>query len=255
MDTQRFTRQLMAGFGPGEQERLSGATVLVAGIGGVGGAATTYLAAAGVGRLVLVHPGSLEKPDLNRQTLMRPDRIGESRVLIAADTLGIHYPDVAVETWDRDLFDPLLPELVAGADIVIDARHNFPERFQINRMCLDAEVPLVVAAMNATEIQLLTVAGDSACLRCVFAEGDPDWDPLGFPVFGAVAGTVGCLAAMEVIKLISGFGEPSIGRLLVADLWDLEVRSLSVARDPACVDCGSRQRRPRASRLDSAAGR
>ncbi len=255
MDTQRFTRQLMAGFGPGEQERLGGATVLVAGVGGVGGAATTYLAAAGVGRLVLVHPGPLEKPDLNRQTLMRPDRIGESRVVTAAETLGLHYPDVGVETWDRDLFDPVLPGLVAAADVVIDARHNFPERFQINRMCLDAEVPLVVAAMNATEIQLLTVAGDGPCLRCVFAEGDPDWDRLGFPVFGAVAGTVGCLAAMEVIKLVSGFGEPAVGRLLVADLWDLDVRTLSVARDPACVDCGFRRPSAGATRLDGASRR
>ncbi|EIV95458.1 ThiF family adenylyltransferase [Frankia sp. QA3] len=255
MDTQRFTRQLMTGFGPGEQERLNGATVLVAGVGGVGGAAATYLAAAGIGRLVLVHPGPLEKADLNRQTLMRPDRIGESRVLIAADTLRTHHSEIAVETWDRDLFDPLLPDLVAAADAVIDARHNFPERFQINRMCLDAGVPLVVAAMNATEIQLLTVDGSGPCLRCVFAAGDPDWDPLGFPVFGAVAGTVGCLAAMEVIKLISGFAEPSVGRLLVADLWDLDFRSLPVARDPACADCGLRQPTVRAPRQDGASGR
>ncbi len=206
---------------------------------GVGGAVATYLAAAGVGRLVLVHPGALETPDLNRQILMRPDRVGEARVVCAADTLRAHYPDVIVEAWDRDLFDPCIPGLVAGSDVVVDARHNFPERFRINRMCLDLGVPLVFAAMNATEAQLLVMAPGGPCLRCVFAHGDPQWDPLGFPVLGAVAGTVGCLAAMEVIKMIARFGEPSTGRLLAFDLSDMDFRSFPVLRDPDCVDCGS----------------
>ncbi len=242
MDMQRFERQLtLSGFGLPGQERLCEATVLVAGVGGVGGAVATYLAAAGVGRLVLVHPGVLETPDLNRQTLMRPDRVGEARVACAADTLREHYPDVTVEAWDRDLFDPHLPGLVAGSDVVVDARHNFPERFRINRMCLDLRVPLVFAAMNTTEAQLLAVAPGGPCLRCVFADGDPQWDPLGFPVLGAVAGTVGCLAAMEVIKIVSRFGEPSTGKLLAFDLWDMDFRSFPVVRDPRCVDCGSSQ--------------
>ncbi|WP_322762680.1 HesA/MoeB/ThiF family protein, partial [Frankia sp. Cr2] len=208
-------------------------------VGGVGGAVATYLAAAGVGRLVLVHPGALEIPDLNRQTLMRPDRVGDPRVACAADTLRVHYPDVTVEVWDRDLFDPHMPGLVAGSDVVVDARHNFPERFRINRMCLDLGVPLVFAAMNTTEAQLFTVAVGGPCLRCVFADGDPQWDPLGFPVLGAVAGTVGCLAAMEVIKTVARFGERLTARLLAFDLWDMDFRSFAVARDPDCADCGA----------------
>ncbi|AEH10128.1 MULTISPECIES: HesA/MoeB/ThiF family protein [Protofrankia] len=245
MDMRRFERQLtLSGFGLPGQERLCEATVLVAGVGGVGGAVATYLAAAGVGRLVLVHPGALETPDLNRQTLMRPDRVGESRVACAAGTLREHYPAVTVEAWDRDLFDPLLPGLVAGADVVVDARHNFPERFRINRMCLDLGVPLVFAAMNNTEAQLLTVLPGDPCLRCVFADGDPEWEPLDFSVLGAVAGTVGCLAAMEVIKIVSRFGEPSSGKLLTFDLWDMDFRSFPVAHDPQCVDCGPVRRQP-----------
>ncbi|WP_239333248.1 HesA/MoeB/ThiF family protein [Frankia sp. CiP3] len=239
-DMQRFARQLtLDGFGGSGQERLCEATVLVAGVGGVGGAVATYLAAAGVGRLVLVHPGALEIPDLNRQTLMRPDRVGDPRAACAADTLRAHYPDVMVEAWDRDLFDPRLPGLVAGSDVVVDARHNFPERFRINRMCLDLGVPVVFAAMNTTEAQLLTVTPGDPCLRCVFADGDPQWDPLGFPVLGAVAGTVGCMAAMEVIKLIARFGEGLTGRLLSFDLWDMDFRSFAVSRDPDCGDCGA----------------
>ena len=234
----RFDRQVrVPGFGPPQQRRLRAATVLVAGVGGVGGATATYLAAAGVGRLVLVHPGPLEVPDLNRQTLMRPDRIGTGRVDCAADTLRAHYPDVEVDAHDCDLADPRLPGLGDAAEVVIDARHNFPERYEINRRCVAAGVPLVVAAMDGTEAQLLLVLPGSPCLRCVFAEGDPAWEPLGFPVLGAVAGMVGCLAAMEAIKVIAGFGEPSAGTLLYADLADTSFRTLRVARDPACPDC------------------
>lgn len=236
----RFERQLtVPGFGGAQQRHLREATVLVAGVGGVGGAAATYLAAAGVGRLVLVHPGALEEPDLNRQTLMLPGRVGAARVACASDTLRAHYPDVEIESLDCDLSDHRLPGLISRSDAVVDARHNFPERYLINRMCAEARVPLVIAAMNATESYLLAVLPGTPCLRCVFAEGDPSWEPLGFPVLGAVAGTVGCLAAMEAIKIVAGFGEPSTGRLHYLDLWDMSFRSMRVSRDPLCADCGS----------------
>lgn len=235
----RFQRQLgIPGFDAVRQRHLRAATVLVAGVGGVGGAAATYLAAAGVGRLLLVHRGPLEEADLNRQTLMRPDRIGAARVECAVDTLRAHHPDVEVEGFDREIADPRLPGLIAQADAVVDARHNFPERYLLNRLCVQAHAPLVVAAMNATEIHLLATRPGAPCLRCVFAEGDPAWAPLGFPVIGAVAGTVGCLAAMEVIKLVADFGVPSVSRLLHLDLEDMTFRSLRAVRDPRCADCG-----------------
>ena len=236
----RFDRQLtIPGFGPGEQEKLRQATVLVAGIGGLGGTAATYLAAAGVGRLVLVHPGALELPDLNRQTLMLPEWLGRARVDCAALTLRAHYPDVEVDALPWHLDDPGMPELIASADLVVDARHNFPERFLINRMCVDAGRPLVVSAMNATEGFMLTVLPGAPCLRCVFAAGDPSWKPLGFPVMGAVAGTAGCLAAMDAIKVITGFGRPAVGRMVTFDLWDNAFRTVRTHRDPACPDCSS----------------
>ncbi|CAI7980021.1 UBA/THIF-type NAD/FAD binding protein [Frankia sp. Hr75.2] len=236
----RYDRQLdLPGFGPAAQERLRGATVLVAGVGGVGGAAATYLAAAGVGRLVLVHPGALEEPDLNRQTLMRPEWIGGSRVACAEQTLRAHHPGVEIVAIDRELSQlPELGRLVAGADVVVDARHNFPDRYLLNDACVATRTPAVVAAMNATEGNLLVVQPGSPCLRCVFTEGDPSWQPLGFTVLGAVSGMVGCLAATEAIKIISGFGEPAAGRLLQFDLWDLDFRVLRARRDPHCPSCG-----------------
>lgn len=235
----RFDRQLvMPGFGTAGQRRLRAATVLVAGVGGVGGAAATYLAAAGVGRLILVHPGALEVPDLNRQTLMHPGWLGSSRVECAADALRAHYPDVVVEAWDFGLDDPRMPALVAQSSVVVDARHNFPERYLLNSECVRAGTPLVVSAMNATEAYLMVVQPGAPCLRCVFAEGDPSWEPLGFPVLGAVAGTAGCLAAMEAVKVVARYGEPATGKLIHLDLWDMAFRAFSVSRDPLCQDCG-----------------
>ncbi len=198
--SRRFDRQLtIPGFGVSTQRRLSQATVLVAGVGGVGEAVAAYLAAAGVGRLILIHPG--------------------------------------------DLADPAVPGLIAEADAVVDARHNdarhnFPERYLINRLCVRAGVPLVVAAMNATETYLLVVRPGEPCLRCVFGEGDPAWEPLGFPVLGAVAGTVGALAATEALKVVGGFAEPAAGCLGHLDRWDVDLRTPRTRRDPACPDCG-----------------
>ncbi len=235
---ERFERQLtVPGFGAAQQRRLRQATVLVAGVGGVGGAAATYLAAAGVGRLLLVHPGKLESPDLNRQTLMRPDMVGAPRVECATQTLRAHYPDVEVEAYPWGIAHPALPDLVVRSELVIDARHNFPERYRLNRMCVAEEIPLVVAAMNATEAILLTVQPGAPCLRCVYGEGDPSWQPLGFPVLGAVAGTVGCLAAMEALKVVTGFGRPATGRMVHFDLLDMNFQVLRAHRDPSCPEC------------------
>jgi molybdopterin/thiamine biosynthesis adenylyltransferase len=234
----RFDRQLiMPGFGAERQRRLRAATVLVAGVGGLGGAAATYQAA-GVGRLVLVHPGVLEVPDLNRQTLMHPGWLGAPRVECAARTLREHYPDVEVEAWDCGLRDARIPGFVARASVVVDARHNFAERYLLNSECVRAGKPLVVSAMNASEVYLLVTRPGTACLRCVFAEGDPAWDPLGFSVLGAVSGVAGCLAAMEAVKVAAGYGEPSAGKLVYLDLWDMTFRSFPAARDPRCPDCG-----------------
>jgi molybdopterin-synthase adenylyltransferase len=236
----RFDRQLGAGgLAPADQRQLRESCVLVAGVGGVGGTVATYLAAAGVGRLVLVHPGDLEPPDLNRQTLMRPDDLGGPRVLAARRTLLRHYPDVEVTCHDTDLQDPRLPELVAAADLVVDARHNFPERQLLSRLCRDHGVPEVVAAMDGTQLQLMTVPAAGPCWRCAFPEADPDWDPLGFRVLGAVAGTVGCLAAAEAVKVLTGRGRSLAGRLLYGDVWEMSFRTFTVTTAPGCPGCAA----------------
>jgi molybdopterin-synthase adenylyltransferase len=238
--TGRFDRQLgVPGLGGGQQRRLRGATVVVAGVGGVGGAAATYCAAAGVRRLELVHPGELEVPDLNRQTLMTPADLGTSRVRAAAATLSRHFPDVEVVAHDTGLDDARVPGLLARADVVIDARHNFPERYLLNQLCRRAAVPAVVAAMAGVQLQLLTCLPGGPCWRCVFPRPDPDWEPLGFRVLGAVAGTAGCLAAAEAVKVLTGAGSVLANRLLFGDLWTMTFQPVPVRRNPGCPDCGT----------------
>jgi molybdopterin/thiamine biosynthesis adenylyltransferase len=220
----RFDRQIgVAGLGTPEQRRLSASSVLVA----------------GVGRLELVHPGALELPDLNRQTLMTPADLGAPRVLTAADTLRRHFPDVEVVAHDAGIAGDVFPAALARADVVVDARHNFPERYLINRLCRRRGVPSVVAAMDGAALQLMTCEPGGPCWRCVFPREDPGWEPLGFRVLGAVAGTAGCLAAAEVVKLIAGAGSVLRGRLLVADLWEMTFTPVPVRRAPGCSDCGA----------------
>lgn len=234
----RFDRQLgVPGLGTAQQARLRSSSVLVAGVGGVGGAAATYLAAAGVGRLELVHPGPLEEPDLNRQTLMSPADLGAPRVLTAAATLRRHFPDVEVVAHDAGIADGVVPGLLDRSDVVLDARHNFPERYLLNRMCRERGLPSVVSAMEGVALQLLTCEPGGPCWRCVFPLPDPEWDPLGFRVLGAVAGTAGCLAAAEIVKLLIGAGSVLRGRLLHADLWTMTFTPIPVRPSPDCPDC------------------
>jgi molybdopterin/thiamine biosynthesis adenylyltransferase len=133
-----------------------------------------------------------------------------------------------------DLTSPFL----AQADVVVDARHNFPERLLLNRLCVQLGVPMVEAAMNGAEGQVSVVRpGETACLACRCGDGDPEWEPLAFPVLGAVSGTVGCLAAIEAIKVVTGWGEPLVDRLLTLDLERMIFQRLPITRDPDCPVC------------------
>jgi molybdopterin/thiamine biosynthesis adenylyltransferase len=244
--SETYARQLsMPGFGAAAQRRLAESTVLIAGVGGLGGATASYLAAAGVGRLVLFHPGDLERPDLNRQTLMTPSWLGQPRVECAEATLRRHYPDVEVVAVPEPITAEQTSPFLVHADVVVDARHNFPERLLLNRLCVQLGVPMVEAAMNGAEGQVSVVRpGETACLACRCGDGDPDWEPLGFPVLGAVAGTVGCLAAIEAIKVVTGWGEPLGDRLLSLDLERMIFHSLPIRPDPACPVCAGSHSTP-----------
>ncbi|MBI5892834.1 MAG: HesA/MoeB/ThiF family protein [Deltaproteobacteria bacterium] len=238
-EMERYQRQLsIDGFDEKVQKRLKDSAALVAGIGGLGGTAALYLAAAGIGRLALIHEGRLETPDLNRQTLMTSDWVGRSRVMKAKETINKFNPNIEIDAFDEPIKPERLETIISDIDIVLDCRHNFPERRLVNTACTGAGITMIEAAMNGMEGYLFNIIpGKTACLSCLYPE-DPVWDPYGFPVLGAVSGTLGCLAAMEAIKILTGLGEPLINALLHFDLGRMGFKRFKTYRREDCKICG-----------------
>ncbi|BAY66088.1 HesA protein [Calothrix brevissima NIES-22] len=239
-ELERYSRQMMLpNFGELAQKRLKSATVLVTGVGGLGGTAALYLAVAGVGRLILVRGGDLRLDDMNRQILMTHDWVGQPRVFKAKETLEGINPDVQVEAIHDYITPENVDELVQSADMALDCAHNFTERNLLNAACVRWRKPMVEAAMDGMEAYLTTIIpGVTPCLSCLFPE-KPDWDRRGFSVLGAVSGTLACLTALEAVKLITGFSQPLLSQLLTIDLNRMEFAKRRSQRDRACPVCGN----------------
>jgi molybdopterin/thiamine biosynthesis adenylyltransferase len=226
------------GFGEAGQLRLKNATVLVSRCGGVGGTVALQLAAAGVGRLILAHAGNLRPDDLNRQLLMSHAGLGQSRVAQAAARLRAFNPHVEIVPIDENISESNVERLVREADVIASCAPLFQERLLLNRHAVGQNKPLVDCAMYEMEAQLTTIVpGQGPCLACLYPAEPAAWQRR-FPVFGAVAGTVACLGATEVIKVLAGLGEPLVGKMLVCDLRDMSFRKVQLRRDPACRVCG-----------------
>ncbi len=242
-ERERYKRQMtLTNFGEEAQEKLRNSTVLVAGIGGLGGTAAFYMAAAGVGKMIFIHEGDLTVSNLNRQLLMTQDWIGKSRVSKGAETIRNFNPHVEVEVYDEPVEYEKLKKLLEGVDLVMDCRHNFPERRVINRACVDTGTPMVESAMNSMEATLFNVIpGETPCLHCLFEE-DPQWDPYGFSVLGAHSGALGCMTAVEGVKILTGFAPPLKDRMLFFDLGKMDFRKLKIRKNPSCPVCSHRQK-------------
>jgi molybdopterin/thiamine biosynthesis adenylyltransferase len=220
------------------QRKLKAATVLISRVGGLGGVVAYELAAAGVGRLVLATGGELKPSDLNRQLLQRADRIGHSRIETLSARLREFNPRLEIVSIAENASDENAAALVAQADLVVDAAPLFTERYALNRAAVRAGKPMVECAMHGFELHVTTILpGRTPCLRCLAPEPPPDWKRQ-FPVLGAVSGAAGCLGATEVIKLITGAGQPLAGILLRMDLATMRTHRLRVARRADCPDCG-----------------
>jgi molybdopterin/thiamine biosynthesis adenylyltransferase len=227
------------GVGEDGQRKLKGATVLVSRVGGLGALVAYELAAAGIGRLVLAHSGMVKPADLNRQLLMTHAAIGTSRVECAAGRLRDLNPRLDVVAVPENVTQENASRLVGMADLVVCCAPIFEERFLLNEQCVRQRKPMIDCAMYELTGQLTTILpGRTACLACRVPELPATWTR-HFPVFGAVSGAVGCLGAMEAIKLITGIGEPLADRLLTFDLHDVRFRTLHLARRTNCLVCGS----------------
>jgi molybdopterin/thiamine biosynthesis adenylyltransferase len=244
-ELERYRRQMMLdGFTAEHQQKLKGSTALIAGIGGLGGTAAIYLAVAGIGKMVFAHSGDLTLSNMNRQILMRHDWIGKVRVVQGKQAISEINPDVMVEMWDARTSDDNVDGLLSGVDIALSARPTFYERRALNKGCVYKGIPMVEAAMNGMEGYLFNIVpGKTACLNCLYPEDDPSWKELGFPVLGAVSGMLGCLMAIETIKLLTGFRKPLLNKMLHFDTSGMDFRKLSIRRDENCSVCASQKHR------------
>lgn len=221
------------------QEKLKGASVLVSRVGGLGSVVAYELAAAGVGKLVLAHAGNVKYSDLNRQLLMTHDWLGKPRVESAERRLKELNPRLDIVAVGENVSEENAESLVSQADLVVDCAPLFQERFAMNRQAVLQNKPIIECAMYDLEAQITTVIpGQTPCLACLFPEQPPEWRR-EFPVFGAVSGTVGCMAAMEAVKVLGGFGESLAGSLLTFDLRNMQFANRRVLRNPDCRVCHS----------------
>ena len=241
----RYARHLILDeVGEDGQARLLAARVLILGAGGLGAPVSMYLAAAGVGTLVLVDDDTVDLTNLQRQIVHATESVGRPKVDSAADTLARVNPGVRLETHETRLTADNAAALLAGCDVVVDGSDNFATRYALNDACVAAGLPLVAGALSRFEGQLTTVVpGDGRpCYRCLFPEApDPSLTPRceEAGILGAVAGVIGTLQAVETLKLLLGLGEPLAGRLMLYDALSASMQEVRYKRRPDCPACAA----------------
>jgi molybdopterin/thiamine biosynthesis adenylyltransferase len=240
----RYSRQIMLPQLDIEgQEALLAARALIVGAGGLGSPAAMYLAAAGVGHLVIADHDVVELSNLQRQLLHHDEDIGRNKAASAQDTLATINPDIKIIPIAQKLQGERLDDEVKLADVVLDCSDNFATRFAVNTACVKNRTPLVSGAAIRMEGQLAVFdsrKAGSPCYHCLYKEGEEaDQTCSENGVLSPVVGIIGSLQALEALKLILSLGETLTGRLLAFDGLTLEWRTLKLQRDPACKTCNS----------------
>ncbi len=243
-DLTRYARHIvLKEVGGAGQIRLRAAHVVVIGAGGIGSPAIQYLAAAGIGRLTIVDDDRVELSNLQRQTIYATTDIGVAKAQAAAEAAQRLNPGVTAIAITARADAGSIARLIADADVVLDGCDNFTTRLLVADACLAARIPLVSAAIGQFDGQLATYRGweaDKPCYRC-FVGDAPDRDGVSCAedgVLGPMAGVMGSLAALDVMRAITPFGEDSAGQLLMFDALALRSRTLRLPKDPGCPACG-----------------
>jgi len=243
----RYSRQIMLpAFDVEGQQKLLDATVLIVGLGGLGSPVSMYLAAAGVGHLILVDDDQVDLTNLQRQIVHTEQTVGVSKVESAARTLAALNHETRVSCINRRVDEAALRELVQqhGVDLVVDACDNFSTRFMTNRVCVELGVPLVSGAAIRLEGQVAVFDSrrdNSPCYQCLYRGGDDEQMSCARNgVLAPLVGVIGSMQAVEAIKVLSGMGQDLAGRLLLFDALGSQWRELRLPRDPQCPVCSRR---------------
>ena len=241
----RYSRQiLLAQVDIDGQLRLKQSKALVVGVGGLGSPVALYLAAAGVGELHLADFDTVDLTNLQRQIIHDTDSVGLGKVDSAIKRLQVINPEITLVAHRQALDEDSLSAAVAAVDLVLDCSDNFTTREAVNAACVAARKPLVSGAAIRLEGQLSVFdprRENSPCYHCLYGHGsEAELTCSEAGVIGPLVGLVGSLQALEALKLLAGFGEPLVGRLLLIDALNTRMRELRVKRDPACAVCGTR---------------
>ncbi len=240
----RYSRHfLLSQIGERGQAKLLESKVLLIGAGGLGSPTGLYLTAAGVGTIGIVDMDVVDMSNLQRQILHTNDRVGTSKVESARATLAALNPDVNIITHEARITRENALDILEGYDVIVNGADNFPTRYLVNDACVFLGKPIVDASIFKFEGQATVYhsAEGGPCYRCLYPEPPP---PGMVPscqdagVLGSLCGTMGSIQATETVKLLVGFGEPLIGKLLMYDAQKSQFRTLKVRRDPGCPVCG-----------------
>ncbi len=244
----RFARHIvLPEVGGAGQVRLAESRVAVIGLGGIGSPALQYLAASGIGHLALVDNDVVDVSNLQRQTIFTTRDVGYGKAVSARRWLANFDDSLTVDVSDARITPENAAALIAGADLVLDGTDNFATRLAVSDACVAAGVPLLSAAVGRFQGQVAAFAGhlpDQACYRCFVGDAfdAEDCDTCADDgMLGAMAGWAGTFAALQAVKAllagVSSLGEPGWGRLHVLDGLEPSLRTIRIAKDPACTAC------------------
>ncbi|WP_416956594.1 adenylyltransferase/sulfurtransferase MoeZ [Nocardioides sp. T5] len=245
-EVRRYSRHLIIpDVGMAGQKRLKNAKVLVIGAGGLGSPALLYLAAAGVGTLGIAEFDEVDESNLQRQIIHGMSDIGRSKAESARESIAEVNPYVEVVVHDERLDNDNVLQVFEGYDLIVDGTDNFATRYMVNDAAYFLKIPYVWGSIYRFDGQASvfapTLTDDAPCYRCLYPEPPP---PGMVPscaeggVLGVLCASIGSIQVNEAIKLITGIGDPAIGKLVIYDALELEWRKLKVRKDPSCALCG-----------------
>lgn len=238
--TGKYIRQIML-FGEEGQEKLKKAKVLVAGVGGLGSPVSTYLAVAGIGKIILADFDSVELSNLNRQFLHHEKDVGREKIKSAEEKLLSLNPEIKVETIRKKITDENVDLVVPPCDLIIDALDNFDTRHVLNKLAVKRNIPFIHGAVSGFRGQATTIIpGKTPCLYCIFPTS---FKKEVFPILGTTPGVIGSIQANEAIKYLTGQGKLLENRLLLWDGLSCSFSELKVNKTENCPVCGVNKRK------------